>query len=347
MYFHAADLTGSTTVTVNDNVFITIQPAVSQAACSGNSVSITVSATGTGLTYQWRKGVTNVVNGGNISGATSATLVLNPVAVGDAATDYNVVVSGAAPCASVVSGNSELIVNEAVAITTQPATQTECSGNSVSFTVTATGDGLSYQWRKNGSPLTDGGDISGSNTTTLTITNLTAADAGNYRVEVSGLTPCAPLLSSVAVLTVNTAVNITSQPSDEAVCATLPVTFTVAATGSGLTYQWYKGTFPGTPVTNNANISGATTASLHFNQANIGDIDDYYVVITGLTPCTSVQSDYTHLAVDQTITITQQPVSQTVCAGSDAQFVVVAYAGVDPLVYQWRKNGVDIPGAKF
>ncbi len=342
----AADLTGSTTVTVNDNVVIGTQPAVTQTACSGNSVSITVSATGTGLTYQWRKGVTDLTNGGNISGATSATLILNPVAVGDAATDYNVVVSGAAPCASVTSGNSELIVNQAVSITTQPVTQTECSGNSVSFTVAATGSGLTYQWERNGTPLTDGGDISGATTTSLNITNLTAANAGNYTVVVSGLAPCAPVTSNIAVLTVNTAVAITAQPADTvAVCATFPASFTVAATGSGLTYQWYKGTFPGTLVTNNANISGATTASLNFNQANIADVDDYYVVVSGLAPCTAVQSAYTHLSVDQTITITQQPVAQTVCTGSDAQFVVVASAGPDPLLYQWRKDGVDIPGA--
>ncbi|MBL0357018.1 MAG: Ig-like domain-containing protein [Chitinophagaceae bacterium] len=340
----AADLTGSTIVTVNDPVVITLQPTASQTSCSGNSVSFTVSATGTGLTYQWRKGITPLVNGGNISGATSAILVINPVAVGDAATDYNVVVNGTAPCAAATSNNASLLVNQAVAITTQPVTQTLCSGNTVTFTVAATGSGLSYQWRKNASPLTDGGDISGSNTNSLTITNLTAADAGNYTVVVTGLTPCAPVTSNIAVLTVNTAVVITTQPTDEAVCATLPATFTVVATGSGLTYQWYKGTFPGTPVTNNANISGATTASLHFNQANIANIDDYYVVITGLAPCTAVQSDYAHLAVDQTITITQQPTPQTVCTGSDAMFVVVASAGVDPLLYQWRKGGIDIPG---
>jgi subtilisin-like proprotein convertase family protein len=342
----ASDLTGSTTVTVNDNVVITTQPVVSQTACSGNSVSISVSATGTGLTYQWRKGVTNLVNGGNISGATSATLVLNPVTVGDAAANYNVVVSGAVPCASVTSNNSQLIVNQAVAITTQPVSQTLCSESSVSFTVAATGSGLTYQWERNGTPLTDGGDISGATTTTLNITNLTAANAGNYTAVVSGLAPCAPVTSNTAVLTVNTAVVITTEPADTiAVCATLPVTFTVAATGSGLTYQWYKGTFPGTPVVNNANISGAATASLHFNQANVADIDDYYVIVTGLAPCVAVQSTYGYLTVDQTITITQQPTAQTICTGSDVQFVVVATAGVDPLIYQWRKNGIDIPGA--
>ncbi|MFT3680741.1 MAG: Ig-like domain-containing protein [Ferruginibacter sp.] len=342
----APDLTGSTIVTVNTPVSINTQPAITQTACSGGSVSFTVAATGSGLTYQWRKGTTPISNGGNISGATSATLTINPLAVGDAAADYNVVISGAAPCTAATSNDAALIVNQAVAITTSPAGQTICSGNDVSFTVAATGSGLTYQWRKNGVPISDGGNISGTNTDILSITGAATTDAGNYSVVVNGLTPCVPVISANATLVVRQEVEITSQPADAAVCATFPATFTVTATGSGLTYQWYKGTFPGTPVTNNANISGATTASLHFNQANIPNIDDYYVVVSGLSPCGPVQSDYAHLNVDRNITIITQPVSQTVCIGSDATFSVVADASGDPLVYQWRKNGVDISGAE-
>jgi len=42
--------------------------------------------------------------------------------------------------------------------------------------------------------------------------------------------------------------------------------------------------------------------------------------------------------------ITTQPGSQTVCAGGPATFTVGA-SGTAPLSYQWRKAGVDIPGA--
>jgi len=43
-------------------------------------------------------------------------------------------------------------------------------------------------------------------------------------------------------------------------------------------------------------------------------------------------------------TIIAQPVSQTVNAGQNASFTVTAI-GTAPLSYQWRKNGVNIPGA--
>src|SRR6185295_13204505 len=42
--------------------------------------------------------------------------------------------------------------------------------------------------------------------------------------------------------------------------------------------------------------------------------------------------------------ITTQPVSQTVIAGSDVSFSIVA-SGTPPLTYQWKKNGVNIAGA--
>ena len=64
------------------------------SACIGQIASFTVVATGTGLTYQWRQGATNLIDGGSISGATTNVLTINPVTGSDYATNYNVVVSG-------------------------------------------------------------------------------------------------------------------------------------------------------------------------------------------------------------------------------------------------------------
>lgn len=71
-------------------------------------------------------------------------------------------------------------------ITTNPVKQTATVGDNVSFTVTATGYGtLSYQWRKDTNPLGLGGTASGVNSPLLTLTGVSAADAGSYDVVVS------------------------------------------------------------------------------------------------------------------------------------------------------------------
>ena len=58
------------------------------------------------------------------------------------------------------------------------------SNGVVTLTVAATGTGLTYQWRKNGVPLQNGGNISGATSATLTISSLNASDVGIYSVAI-------------------------------------------------------------------------------------------------------------------------------------------------------------------
>ena len=59
------------------------------------------------------------------------------------------------------------------AIVTQPANAVKPSGANATFTVAARGTPtLTYQWAKNNSPLSDGGNIFGSATSTLTVSNI-------------------------------------------------------------------------------------------------------------------------------------------------------------------------------
>jgi N-acetylmuramoyl-L-alanine amidase len=89
----------------------------------------------------------------------------------------------------------------APAITAQPASRTVNPGGTTSFTVTATGSApLSYQWRDNDANLSNGGNLSGVNAATLTITNAQQTNAGTYTVLVSNTN--GSVLSAEAVLTV-------------------------------------------------------------------------------------------------------------------------------------------------
>jgi hypothetical protein len=74
---------------------IIITEPTNQTACAGSSVSFTAVVSGNGITYQWRKGNVNLVNGGNILGVNSATLIINPVSITDIGSNYNLVVTNA------------------------------------------------------------------------------------------------------------------------------------------------------------------------------------------------------------------------------------------------------------
>ena len=75
-----------------NNTKITSQPT-NQTVCAGSSASFSVNVSGTGVTYQWRKGNVNLINGGNISGATTATLTINPATISDTSSFYNVIIN--------------------------------------------------------------------------------------------------------------------------------------------------------------------------------------------------------------------------------------------------------------
>jgi Concanavalin A-like lectin/glucanases superfamily/Immunoglobulin domain len=70
------------------------------------------------------------------------------------------------------------------AITLQPQPSTGLANGQVTLSVTATGSGLSYQWRKNGRNLPNGGNIAGATSSTLVISNLSPDDEAIYNVAV-------------------------------------------------------------------------------------------------------------------------------------------------------------------
>jgi hypothetical protein len=170
----------------NQSPSILFQPR-NQTNFSGTTASFFVGADGTGpLTYQWRKNGVNLSNGGNVSGATSSSLNLSSVSASDAAA-YAVVVTGFGSVTSSPSATLTVITNQPPIISGQPQSLTNNVGSTAIFSVTASGSGpLTYQWRKNGSALSDGGNLSGATSSTLTLLSVSATDAGNYDVIVGG-----------------------------------------------------------------------------------------------------------------------------------------------------------------
>ena len=136
--------TNSASLTVNQNVSVSSGP-VNLIRCPGTSASFSISATGTGVIYQWYK------FGGLMTGQTNSILTLNNVSGSDSAI-YRVIVNSV--CGNPVTNSASLTVNQNVAVSSAPVSVTNCSGTSASFSVSAAGTGLSYQWYKGGTSLT-------------------------------------------------------------------------------------------------------------------------------------------------------------------------------------------------
>lgn len=344
-----------------DSLYIKAGAAISTGPgditpCVGTNPTLSVTATGTNVTYQWRKGTTNLANGatGNgstISGATAATLTISNIAAADAANNYNVVVTNS--CGSATSGNASVTVNTPPVINAggQPVSVTPCSGTAATFTVTPSSGStpFAYQWYKGTTALSNGATgtgstISGATTATLTITNVGASDnATNYNVKVMNTCNASGVQSNNASLTLIT-LPTPAAPNSPTVCAGDTAKFYASATGTPpFTYQWRKGTtnLVNGPTGNGSTIIGATKDTLWIINARPADAASTYNYVVNNGCVTSAFSSSGTLTVNSAPVITTEPVHDTACSGTTSSFTVAA-SGSGTITYQWRKGNTNL-----
>ena len=296
--------TNSATLTVNTPT--SASALSSLVVCPGQSATFTTVPSGTGpFTYVWKKdGVvqTSVTNFVTIASAAAADAGI-----------YTVEVTGA--CNS-VTNSATLTVNENTAATSL-TDLVLCPGQSAAFTTTVSGTGpFGFVWKK------DGAVLPGETTNTISIMSVTAANAGIYTVEVTGVCNA---VTNTATLTVNANVSATAL-SDVVVCENQPATFSTTASGTGpLAYVWKK---------DGSVLSGQTDSSISIASAQVSDAGMYTVEVTGL--CTSVTNSAT-LTVNR-LTTTSDLTSVVVCPTQSATFTTVP-SGTGPFTYAWSKDG--------
>ncbi|MDB6108682.1 MAG: hypothetical protein JWR69_432, partial [Pedosphaera sp.] len=220
-------------------------------------------------------------------------------------------------------------------ITSQPASRTNNAGTTATFAVTVSGTApLSYQWKKGALTLSDGGNISGATSPILTLTGVSAAEAASYTVFISNAVGNAT--SIAATLTVIDPPVITSQPLGRTNNAGTTATFTVAATGTAPSYQWFKN---GTnSLSDTGNVSGSTSNVLTLAGVFGADRGEYTVVVSNAAG-TLTSSNATLVVIDPAILT--QPADVTAINGSTVSFTVNA-VGTAPLSYRWQVDGFDL-----
>lgn len=202
------------------------------------------------------------------------------------ANNTNVMIQQNLPTSSngaVNAGNINALVVRAIGgvyppvIVAQPASRTNIAGTAASFSVVATGSSLRYQWQLNGT------NIAAATNSTYAVSNAQPANAGNYSVSITGATGSAN--SAIATLTVIVPPVIVSQPTSRTNLVRTATTFTVAASGTELSYQWR---FNGT------NIAGATSNSYTLASVQTTNAGAYSVVVSNLAGAvTSVNAQLT------------------------------------------------------
>lgn len=298
--------------------------------CMGSNTSLTVNPTGSGpFTLNWNSSNPShaTVNAsGLITGLNSGTSTITCTV-----TDIN-------GC-SAVSAGFEVEIKARPSAVLNSNTQTICKGTSISLSGNVTAHGL-WQLTLNNGAVLSGEDDAGF------ISIQVPLSSTNYSIVSLIDEHCSAIpfdWSGTYQVVVHEPVSLITQPVGSEVCSSYPASMQLIATGDSIFVQWYR--MPGVMLNNNSLISGAQQPTLSWSQTNPSDQDSYYAVVGGAYPCPAVTTDTIQLIVNESVQITSQPLAQIVCEGTSANFSVTANAGGDPLTFQWRRNGIDIPSA--
>ncbi len=284
---------------------ITANPA-NYSTTNGGSAPFSVTVQSVyDLSYQWLQ------NGTNLLGETNALLNLSSLDTSFNAYAYQCVATnnyGAVTSTPAILTVTALAV--APAITSGIVNASGFINGGVTFAaVTTTGtQPFTYQWYYGGNALADGANpnadgsgFSGSQTSSLTLTNLQLTEAGNYYIVVQNAAGYAS--NKVDVLTVNyrKATVAAGQPASVTTFVGTPTSLTADESGATLpvTYQWYKGTtlLTGSEYVNESgSYAGVGSSALTINATTTSDTaTNYYIVYTN--PAGSVTSSVATVTV--------------------------------------------------
>ena len=279
----------SVTVTVNPLPTAGVNSAT---ICAGGSATLTATSDASSPGYLWSPGA-----------ETTASITVSPTAT----TTYTVTVTdGTTSCAN--SGSGTVTVNPQPAVTTDTTNQTACAGSEVTWSVAASGTGLTYQWQRDGTNLLEGVEnFTGVTTATLTNSAVAAADdiaaAQGYACVISS-SPCSDITSTLASLTVNPLP--TAGVNSATICVGGSATLTATSDASSPGYLWS----PGAETTASITVSPTSTTT-------------YTVTVTdGTTSCANSGSG--------TVTVNPLPTagvnSATICVGGSATLTATSDA---------------------
>ncbi len=321
-------------LSVSNNTSIISQPS-NTSTCAGSTALFNVNATGTGLNYQWQVSTDGGTNYADVVNEKNASLNLNDVKITSNNTLFRVIIGSACSATQLISSSATLTVYPLAQITEQPKNAGVCVNGSVNFTAAASGNSIAYQWQMS----TDDGDtftdIPNSTGNTLIISNASLSLNNNrYRLQASGA-PCGSAVSDAAILSVSSPGVIVEQPKNISVCDKTEAKFSVAATGTSISYQWQLSSNNGNSF---SDIANAKTNTLTIASATSTQNKNLYRVAIKENNCGTILSDPALLNVNAlpSVSINAIPAS-AVLPGQ----TITLTASSSPFVniYKWYLNG--------
>jgi hypothetical protein len=298
--------------------------------CTGGLYTYFISPVPGAASYQW------VLPSGWSGTNTGTSIQVFPGSTGGSLT-----VTAYSPCATSPTSALSTTVSPSTppSVTVATSSSLICQNTPVTFTATAVNGGSSptYIWKKNGTLVYGtGNQYVDSKLITGDVVTATLASSAVCRTSDSVTsTPTSLTVTPQAV----PGISITSTPIIT-ICAGTQVNFSTNITGGGTapTYQWYI---------NNNPMSGATSSA--YSTSTLGNQDTVTVKLTSSALCAYVpfvMSNKVIATVNNKVSpsVTASASSTTPTPGMPITFTAMQSGGGSTPGYQWRLNGVDIPG---
>ncbi|WP_046744103.1 T9SS C-terminal target domain-containing protein [Kordia zhangzhouensis] len=329
------------------------QPISSQELCQNTTPQVLEVQVSGGLgafSYQWYSNTTNNNTGGTLLTGETNNMFTPPTDIVGTLYYYCVISQAASDSCTVTSDTSQVIVNSAPLITSQPQSQDLCLGDSVNTLTVSYVNGVgvpSYQWYSNTVDDTTSGTIIVGETTNSYTPNVSSVGTTYYYCVLTFTSGgCPEVTSDTAEIIVNETPSISNFA--ETLCSGNSFTIIPDTSGGDIvptntTYTWL------TPVISPAgSVTGASaeaTPQTQISQLLTNTTNNVATVTYTVTP-TAGNCDGTTFTIEVTLNpapeITTQPQPSTVCINGTPNTLSITLGNTsDTPQYQWYSNTTD------